>query len=464
MPTVPGQGDPIRRRTVLLVAALLAVTTIVLYARTVRFEFTTFDDPDYVTANAEVQEGISARGVRWALTTGHASNWHPVTWLSHMTDVEAFGMHAGGHHATNVLLHAASTAMLFLFLVTSTRRLLPSAFAAAFFACHPLRVESVAWVSERKDVLSAAFGLASILCCGIGAKRGAEEGRITPGLYALSFFLFLLAVGSKPMMVTLPFVLLLLDYWPLERWRSGLGLRLIREKIPFLVAVVAVAAATYLVQRSGGAMRAGGTIEFSDRLANVPVGYVWYLTKTMLPTGLAPLYVHPSLPGGTPLLPWQVVSATLFLVGATWFVWRYRGAKYARVGVLWFLGTLVPVIGLVQVGGQATADRYSYFPSIGLSILFAWGGEQLLGMSVRCRGGRRTSWWTRLTVLVALSAVLTTCGAVTWHQIGYWQNSRTLYERAVSVEPRSPLMNNNLALILSEAGDLEEASRTFVGH
>ena len=448
---------------------MIAVAAI--YGRAVSFGFTTYDDPDYVRQNEHVTSGLSAENVRWALTTGHASNWHPLTWVSHMEDVEIFGLNAGGHHATSVLFHAANAVLLFLLLQLLTGATGRSAVAAALFSLHPLRVESVAWVAERKDVLSAFFGLAALLAY----VRFARSGRL--GTYLTSLGLFALALASKPMMVTLPFVLLLLDYWPLGR--RGWG-RLATEKLPYVALSAACAWATVVVQRGGGAMQAADTIPFVPRLINAIVSTAWYLWKTLLPTKLSPLYVHPALPGGTPWTGWQIALAVGVLAAISGLVWKHRQRGYPVVGWLWYLGTLAPVIGIVQVGGQAAADRYTYLPSIGLCLLVTWAAAAFLervvctatvasaagagtaaGVASAAGAVRRRPAWAKTGLIALPVALLAVYGVLARIQVGYWRDSRTLYEHALRLNPNNALMHNNLALVLADLGDSGGAERHF---
>ena len=381
------------RRQFIAVCVCMLVGTLILYARCLGNEFVNYDDGDYVEGNSQVQSGVTLSGAEWAFTTGHASNWHPLTWLSHMLDCQIYGLKPWGHHLTNILLHAVNTLLLFLVLRRMTGKLWPSAFVAALFGWHPVHVESVAWISERKDVLSAFFWLLTM-----GAyARYAEEFKVQSSkykvYYGLALLLFMLGLMSKPMVVTLPFVLLLLDFWPLKRiadsrftiyetkpksqaQSDGVSIpRALLEKLPFLALAVGSSVATFLVQRQGGAVASIDNLTIGQRLANAVVSYLRYVGKMIWPTDLSVLYPHP---GNWPV--WLIAASVIFLIGVSvWSGLIYRRRPYITVGWFWFVGTLVPVIGVVQVGVQSMADRYLYVPGIGLSIMVAWGASELVG-------------------------------------------------------------------------------------
>jgi tetratricopeptide (TPR) repeat protein len=381
------------RARVLAIEVGLAALTLISYAGVVRNGFTSFDDDVYVTANEHVRSGFSLANVAWAFTTGHGANWHPLTWLSHMLDCELFGLHAAGHHLVSLLLHVATALLLFRFFLHATSAVGPSAFVAAAFALHPLHVESVAWAAERKDVLAAFFWILTTLAYGAWTeKHGTGRYLLVVGLYALGLM-------SKPMLVTLPFTLLLLDVWPLGRRPS------LREKIPLFLLAIASSVVTFLVQRAGGAMTIGEHVPLGSRAANAIVAYVLYLAKSVAPVRLLAYYPYPH----EGYAGWQVAGAALLLIAASAFAWRERRRRpWLAVGWLWFLGTLVPVIGLVQVGQQAMADRYTYVPMIGLAIAVAF--------SVR---GRSVG-----AVLFALAAASWT--AATWRQVEFWRDDAAL--------------------------------------
>ncbi len=442
-----GGGPPARRRLAWLLAAGLAAGTALLYAQVAGHPFISFDDNRYLTENPVVQRGLTWRGVAWAFTTFHVSNWHPLTWLSHMADVELFGLAAGPHHLVNVALHALDAALLLLVLFRLTGALGRSAAVAALFAVHPLHVESVAWVAERKDLLSTLFGLLALLAYARHAERPRTR---TLAAVAVAFAASLLA---KPMWVTLPFLLLLLDLWPLRRWPvrgaathdeivpSSSPRRLVLEKLPLLALSIASSAITVAAQRSGGALQ-GLDLGLAARLGNAAVSYVRYLTKTVWPSPLAIFYPHP----GNDLPAWQALGAVGILTAISAVaMMRWRRSPWLAVGWGWFLGTLVPVIGLVQVGAQAMADRYTYLPSIGLFVAIAWEAERLAGAR-----GRRVLGGVAVAALLALSAL-------TFRQLGHWSSHERLFRHALEVTPANGVAHGVLAEDLRRQGRLEEA-------
>jgi protein O-mannosyl-transferase len=413
--------------------ALLAIT-LAVYAQVSTFDFINFDDPDYVPGNLHVRYGVTAEGVRWAFTSGEFANWFPLTWISHMLDSQMFGVQSGWHHVTNLLLHALSTLLLFIFLKRSTGARWPSAFAAFLFALHPLHVESVAWVAERKDVLSAFFWFLT-LCL---YRRYAES----PGFvrYVLVLLAFCLGLMSKPMGVTLPFVLLLLDFWPLRR----LTRQAVWEKIPFFALSLAAAVITYAVQGRAGAVQTVSAFPLALRVENALVTYAVYIVKMFWPVRLAVFYPYPA---SVPV--WQAALAGAAMLGISAFSLRfYRTRPYLAVGWLWYLGTLVPVIGLVQVGAQARADRYTYLPMVGLAVMAAWGAFDFV---------RR---WPKAKTAVAVAAVTVCagCTAATFAQLRYWRNSETLFQHAVEVTEGNYLAQHNLGNYLTDVpGRLPDA-------
>ncbi len=436
----------------------LFIATATAYWSVRNHEFVNYDDGLYVTKNRNVQAGLTWDGIKWAFTTTHASNWHPLTWLSHMLDYEIYGPKPGGHHLSSLLFHAANTLLLFLVLSKMTGAPWRSGFVAALFGLHPLHVESVAWVAERKDVLSTFFWLLTMWTY----ARYAERPGLSRYLLVLLFFAF--GLMSTPMLVTLPFVMLLLDYWPLNRLRPGHGdedsvqtqslfitsgkesptLHLILEKVPFLVLAGIASVVTLFAQQHGGALRSLESVSADVRIANALVSYVNYIIKMAWPQELAVLYPHP----GNTLPMWKAWGAALLLVCVSFLVFRARRTRpYLPVGWLWYLGTLVPVIGLVQVGGHAVADRYSYVPLIGLFVIISWGMADL-GGRVRC--GRFVLATSAATLLLAFTAR-------TWFQVGHWQNSMALFKRTLDVTSDNYVAHNNLGLALAEHGDLEEA-------
>jgi tetratricopeptide (TPR) repeat protein len=444
---------------------LLALATLALYLPVARQGFVNYDDSDYVTENAHVQSGLQWQNVVWAFTTGHASNWHPLTWLSHMLDCQLFGLKAGPEHLVSTGFHIANTLLLFLLLRRMTGALWRSAFVAALFALHPLHVESVAWVSERKDVLSALFFLLTVGAyvryaeiLGLESKAqspGAGAPRLTlhaSRYYLVSLTLFTLGLMSKPMLVTLPFVLLLLDYWPLQRFRPSTFnpqpttcFRLVAEKAPFVLLAAASSVITFIVQRKGGAVST--SLSVGARVANALVSYVRYIGKMLWPQNLSILYPHP---GHWPA--WQVIAcAGLLLAVSAAVILLARRRPYLAVGWLWFCGTLVPVIGLVQVGIQSMADRYTYVPLIGLFIMLAWGIDDLVPVR---------PWRTRaLAIGAALS--LAACAFLTERQIRFWRDSEALFRHAVHVTRDNYLAYNNLGFYLSGQGRAAEAMENY---
>jgi tetratricopeptide (TPR) repeat protein len=415
----------------LAIGIALAVLTIAAYGRVAGNGFINLDDNDYVTASPHVQAGLTWSSIRWAFTTGHSANWHPLTWLSHMLDVQVYGMNAGGHHLTSLALHVASTLLLFHLFLRMTGALYPSAFVAAVFGLHPLHVESVAWVAERKDVLSAFFWILTTL-----AYVSWTQKRST-SRYVAVLALFALGLMSKPMLVTLPFTLLLLDVWPLRRP----GLPLLREKIPLFLLAAASSVVTFLVQRAQGAMTLSDRIPLGLRVENALVSYAAYLGKAIVPARLAVYYPHTA----EAYPAWQVAGAALLLGGITWFAWRSGGTRpWLVVGWLWFLGTLVPVIGIVQVGSQAMADRYTYVPLIGLSAAVAFSAAESRNI---------------LAALLLVGAASWT--ALTWRQVSFWKDDRTLFGHLVQVMPENHLAHHILGCTYLREHRLDEATAEF---
>jgi tetratricopeptide (TPR) repeat protein len=441
---------PTDRRTLLPIAVLLTVVTVGVYSRVGEFDFTNFDDSDYVSQNEIVQRGLTLDGIRWAFTTSFMGNWHPLTWISHMLDCRLFGVNPGAHHWVNVLFHLLNTVLLLWILYRYTGALERSAFVAALFALHPLHVESVAWIAERKDVLSAFFWLLTMW-----AWLQYVRMRCI-GCYLLALVLFALGLMSKPMLVTLPFVLLLLDYWPLKRLAlpnsqssifNSQSLRvllpIIIEKIPLFLLSTASCVITFIVQKQGGAV---GSLEHyspGTRIANALIAYVAYIGKTIFPDRLAAFYPHP---GSWPA--WQVLGAAIFLLLVSAVCISFlRRAPYLLIGWLWYLGTLVPVIGLVQVGDQAYADRYTYIPLIGLFLSGVWAVADLTA-SFR--------WSQRVVARIGVTAVVV-CAVVTAVQVGYWRNSETLFRHTLAVTKNNYVASYNLGQTLSVQGHIDEA-------
>jgi protein O-mannosyl-transferase len=406
------------------VSLLLVLLTVAAFAGVWQNGFVEVDDDEYVYTNAEVLSGLSLHGVCWAFTTFHAGNWHPLTWLSLQLDAELFGLNPAGYHITNLLLHCGSAVLLFLALWRLTGALGRAAVVAAFFAVHPLRVESVAWVAERKDILSGLFWMLTLLAYAWYAERP-DRTR-----YLLTLLAFAVGLLAKPMLVTLPCVLVLLDFWPLRRAR-GLGADGVdqREKLPFFALAAVTCVLTLLAQEE--AQPSLEALPLWTRVLNALVAYVTYLGKMLWPRDLA--FPYPHL--GTDLPLWKAGAAGLLLALISWAVLRAgRRCPYLAVGWLWYLGTLVPVIGLVQVGGQALADRYTYVPLVGLFLAIAWGlAHWAAGRPAR-----------RVLLGGATVALLAACVVATQAQVRHWQDTLTLWERAFSVHAEDPRMVREL--------------------
>jgi len=442
-----------------IVAVILALGTMALYWPATRHDFVDYDDPRYVTENIHVQQGLTLHNVSWALHTPISGNWHPLTMLSHMLDCQLYGLSPGGHHLTSIILHMANSVLLFLLLRQLTGTFWRSAFVAALFAWHPLHVESVAWVAERKDVLSACFGLLSLLCYSVFARRlkkndpgtDVKTEPISPaffqsGFYWLALFCFALGLMSKSMLVTWPCVMVLLDFWPLERFQRFRAGQLIIEKIPFFALALAGSIITFLAQSDAGATHSMEVHSFGLRFGNSVLSYSRYLLDIIWPRDLAVFYPYPThLPVGITLL------AALLLCAVTAILWINRRIQSPLfVGWLWFLGTLVPVIGLVEVGKQAMADRYSYLPSVGALITIVWGLYEL---------SRR---WRCQTFFAAFgAAVIALYAASTSQQLSYWQNSETLFRHALKVTTDNDVARNNLGVALLDSGQTNAAMAEF---
>lgn len=435
-------------RTLLLLCAALALLVGADYSRVVGNHFIDYDDPAYITANPHIRAGLTLDTAIWAFTTGHRSNWHPLTWLSHALDVTLFGLDPAGHHLVSLALHAANAVLLLLALFLMTGAPWRSAVVAALFALHPLHVESVAWAAERKDVLSTFFWMLTLV---LYARHVARPAAATRWLTAVALGLGLLA---KPMLVTLPFILLLLDFWPLRRFggeaeAQGRRLvpppRLFREKLPLFVLVAASCIVTWVVQQRGGAVAALEAVPFGARLANASVAYVTYLVQTFWPSGLGVLY-----PYAAPLPAWKVIGSCAVLAAITIGVLKAaRRAPYLVTGWFWCIGALVPVIGLVQVGVQSHADRYTYVPLIGIFLMLAWGIPDL----------SRAWRYRRLALAAAALAALVGCAILTWRQVGYWRDSVTLFEHTLQVTADNYIVDNNLGAALTGQGRLDEGLR-----
>jgi len=452
----------------LVVAFLLAALTVAVFRQTLWYDFTNYDDSRYVRDNPHVRAGLTSESVRWALTTDYESTWGPVVWLSYLADRAMFGMGPRGFHRTNVLLHVANVLLLFLVLRRMTGSVWRSGFVAALFAIHPLHVESVAWIAERKDVLSGLFWMLAMLAYVSYAERPSGKRY---GLVALAFALGLMA---KPMLVTLPLALLLLDYWPSGRFESarrktGSGYRawvdLTREKVPLLVLSAVFSFFAFVVQKKGGAVSSLSDISLGVRVANALVSYVKYIGKMVWPANLAAIYPHP----GSALPSWQVVASGAALVIVSGFVLTAgRARKYLAMGWVWYLVTLLPVIGIVSIGAQAMADRYTYLPLIGLSIIVAWSIPDMLSIPregvksvAKGRADVEPGGRNRPTVPLAAAVAVLALTGLAYVQTGYWRNSVTLFEHALECTSNNYVAHNQLGAALHEQGDMEDAIKQY---
>ncbi len=427
----------------LAIAVALVAATLLVYAQVRTHGFLNYDDPDYVTANPHVSAGLTTAGAAWAFTTGHDANWFPLTWLSLMADVQVFGLNAGAHHLVSVVLHLLSALLLFAVFRRMTGTRWPPALVACLFALHPLHVESVAWVAERKDVLSGLFWMLTLLAY---ARYVGRPGR---GRYALVLAAFGLGLMAKSMLVTLPLVLLLLDWWPLGRWSPTAGRRalatvvpLIREKLPLLALSAAMSAVTFLVQRSAGAVASVDTVPPGERLANAVMSYAVYLRDMVWPARLAIFYPL------RPIDPWAALVSAALVAAVTIAVVREAGRRpYLTVGWLWYLGTLVPVIGLIQVGSQSHADRYTYIPSIGITLAAAWGLADI---------ARR---WPRYRMALAglAAAACVAAGVVTWRLLPSWRTSDAVFTHAIESTGANYVAEFNLGMVQRSEGHLDAA-------
>lgn len=424
-----------------LALILIALITLASFWQVLQHDFISYDDNDYVTVNMAVRQGLSVDGIKWAFSAFHAANWHPLTWLSHMLDVELFGLNPAGHHGVNLALHLVNALLLFWLLQRWTGFVGRSLFVALLFAVHPLHVESVAWVAERKDLLSTLFWLLTMWAYA-GYARTPSLGR-----YLTVVILFALGLMAKQMLVTLPLVLLLMDYWPLSRfstlkWRGeggqpGLKL-LLAEKIPLLALSLGAALITLKAQESGGALLKSGGHPFLVNAGNAVISYAAYIGKMFWPAELALFY--PFDPARVTAL--KVAGAVLLLAALTLLVLaRARKRPYLVFGWFWYLVTLIPVIGFVKVGGQSMADRYTYVPLIGLFLMLAWGGGEA---AAKWRDNGVRGALVAGTIVVALLSLLTV------RQVGYWRDSYGLYQRALAVVEENWLAHNNMGILLAQ--------------
>ena len=435
------------KRLILGLCLFLVLSTAVVYLQTAGFEFVDYDDQGNIRDNPKVPGGLTLDGIIWAFTTMFGSNWFPLIWLSFMLDRTIFGTWAGGFHLVNVVLHIANTVLLFWVLKRYTKTLWASFFAAALFALHPLHVESVAWVTERKDVLSTLFWLLTMLAY----LRYVEAATVRR--YVLVCVLYALGLMTKPMLVTLPFVLLLMDYWPLKRLlpenqTEGASIwRLVLEKAPLFVLSAASCVVTYVAQKTGGAVVRFGAITLSTRIENAMVSYCEYIVKTFKPVGLAVFYPHP-VKG---LAIGEVAISLAVLAAVTIVVILLRRRRYLLVGWLWYLGTLVPVIGIVQVGGQAMADRYTYIPLTGIFIMLVW---------LICEEATRRRY-VRVFAGLAGSAILGALGVMTFVQVSYWRDTMSLFQHAAAVTKDNFVAHSILGVRFAEKGDFKAAMHAF---
>jgi tetratricopeptide (TPR) repeat protein len=447
---------PERKKLIAAICFALAVGTLAVYFPILWHSFLNYDDPDYILDNPHVKGGLTWPNIVWAFEpTGYAANWHPLTWISHMIDCQLFGLNPGGHHFVNVLIHTANALLLFILLNNLTGALWRSALVAALFAWHPLHVESVAWASERKDVLSAFFWMLALLSYAKYATK--DRGKTTQPagssliafgsspFYWLTFLCFACGLMSKPMVVTLPCVLLLLDFWPLQRFNLSALPRLIIEKVPFFALVVGSCLMTLVVQKN--ALWSSASLPFQFRLANTFMAYIRYISKIFYPKNLALIYPYPHSWPLAGVISAAVVLAVLSLI----FILQAKRFPYLAVGWFWFLGTLVPAIGLVQVGVQSMADRYTYLPAIGIFLLATWGVNDLLNSSHR----------KAFICAFAGSAALAACLVLTSIQLSYWRNSFTIFWHTFLVTTDNYAADDCLGKTLNNMGQLDKAANFY---
>jgi len=446
-------------RAKVLICIFLIVATFCIYSQVQDHEFINFDDGLYITNNLNVQAGLTSESVKWAFTTMDTEDWSPVNWLSHILDYQLYGLNPKGHYLTNLFLHIANALILLLVLSRMTGKLWQSAFVAAMFAFHPLNVESVAWLAERKNVLSTLFWLLTMWAYIYYTEKP------TVKRYGLVFLFFTLGLMSKPMLVTLPFVLLLLDYWPLRRFQFGQErgrneilekntakrsevFRLVLEKVPLFLLTIGLSIVTVHWQKIAGAVKSLDAFPLQARLTNAIVSYLEYLGKMIWPSGLSILYPHP----GNALPVWHGILCGMALVGITIISIRLiRKAPYFAVGWFWYLGTLVPVIGIVQAGSQAMADRFTYIPLIGIFIIVAWGLPELI-----------SKWPYKEKVLsISVGIIIFTLLITTWWQVSHWKSSITVFKHAIKVTdkkyPNFAIAHYNLGIALFAKQKNEEA-------
>ena len=435
------------------ICILLAVVVALVFCQTLRHEFVYCDDGQYIFTNPHVETGLTWNNVTWAFQATYADNWHPLTWLSLMLDVELFGTNPAGSHLMNVLLHTANTVMLFLLLQRLTGAHWRSAFVAALFGLHPLHVESVAWAAERKDVLSGMFFMLTLLMYARYVEPSKIQNPKPKKIYGLALLFFALGLMSKPMLVTLPFVLLLLDYWPLKRFtfsnfnlHRSTNLHLVLEKLPFLALSAVSSAVTFVAQKN--ALQPFDRIPIDIRAVNAMVSCVSYLRKMFWPVNLAIPYPYPSH--------WSFelfwLSAAVFLAAIVFVLWFGRRFPFLITGWFWYLGMLIPVIGLVQVGAQSMADRYTYLPLIGVFIVLAWGTGEILE---RWPLPKPLIWVVTMLILAA-------CAVRTMGQLRYWQNSETLFSHTIAVTKSNAIAHYNLGEYYASQGQIDKAMSAYL--
>ncbi len=444
-------GSPGKHKAVLCL--LLATVTLAFYNPIAHSGFVLLDDVPYILSNPPVRAGLTWATVKWSFTSVHAGYWHPLTWLSHALDCQLFGVKPAGHHYVSLLFHVANAILLFLLLLEATGASWPSLMVAALFALHPENVESVAWAAERKNVLSMFFFLLAMWAYGRYARNGGMKR------YSAVFVCFAVGLMAKPQIITLPCVLLLWDYWPLRRMfahpedteRAGIVPRsftyLVVEKLPLFVLVAISCAITVWSQRVGGAVRTLSDFSLSGRVENALVSYAKYLANTFWPVHLAPMYPHP----GNSLPAWQAISSVMLLALVTALVLRWRDRRYLLVGWFWFLGTLVPMIGIVQVGDQAMADRFMYIPMIGLFLALVW-----VFADAAKKKSIHAAWLAVPSVIV-----LGTLGVLTYRQLAYWHDGEILWRYTLSVTKDNYLAHDNLGMVLEQEGRIDEAIHEF---
>jgi tetratricopeptide (TPR) repeat protein len=473
VPETPQKGWTRFAKQSVILGVPLVVATFVVYLPVDHHPFVNYDDVVYVVNNPHIQSGLDWDTISWAFTTFYQFNWHPLTWISHAIDVQMFQLEPGGHHVTNLLLQIVNVLLLYWVLMRATGYVGRSAMVAGLFALHPVNVESVAWVSERKNLLSMMFFLLALgayrwyVEAGVTAQAGAKHAakvQSPVGRYVLMALLFAMGLMSKPQIITFPFILLLWDYWPLQRLApAGYGMRsstmtepmqpprsfwwLVKEKIPLFAICAASAVVTVIAQKAGGAVVSLEMYPFSIRLTNAIVAYVRYIGKCFWPTNLIPIYPHPW--HTLPML--QVIPALVVLLAITALAVAALRHRYLLMGWLWFLGALVPMIGLVHVGNQAMADRYAYLPFIGLFVMICWGVAEL-------------AEWQQIPVTALRSVgaiVLVVLAVLTHHQLAYWNDNVTLWTHAINSSTENYVAHDNLALLLIEQGQTDEAMKHF---